>query len=43
MPRASEELIALTRPLRELPEVWERPSEPEKADWLRLGDEAPRG
>jgi hypothetical protein len=41
--RASEELIALIQPLRQLSEVWERLSEREKTDWLRLGDDAPRG
>jgi hypothetical protein len=39
----SDELIALIQPLHELSEVWERLSEREKTDWLRLGDEAPRG
>lgn len=39
--RPSEELIALIQPLQELSEVWERLSEREKTDWLRLGDEPP--
>jgi hypothetical protein len=35
--RASDELIALIQPLRELSEVWEGLSEREKTDWLQLG------
>lgn len=38
--RASDELIALIQPLRELSEVWEGLSEREKTDWLRLGEAA---
>lgn len=34
--RASDELIALVRPLHALAEVWEGLSEREKTDWLRL-------